>query len=106
MEPVPAAAPSFLMHTTGTTGRPNGCMHSTGGHLAYVAGTPPGPRVRRCPGPLRYLPAVRRAGRRRKPPRLRRLVRRPPVISVTSTGIWTASGDRTGAQAGLARAPA
>jgi len=33
MEPVPAAAPSFLMHATGTTGRPNGCMHSTGGHL-------------------------------------------------------------------------
>jgi acetyl-CoA synthetase len=29
----------FLMYTSGTTGRPKGCQHSTGGYLAYVAGT-------------------------------------------------------------------
>ncbi len=27
------------MYTSGTTGRPKGCQHSTGGYLAYVAGT-------------------------------------------------------------------
>ena len=31
--------PLFLMYTSGTTGRPKGCVHSTGGYLAYVAGT-------------------------------------------------------------------
>ncbi len=38
-EPMPAEAPLFLMYTSGTTGKPKGCQHSTGGYLAYVAGT-------------------------------------------------------------------
>jgi acetyl-CoA synthetase len=37
--PMPAEAPLFLMYTSGTTGSPKGCQHSTGGYLAYVAGT-------------------------------------------------------------------
>src|SRR6202023_3241399 len=39
VEPVsmPAEAPLFLMYTSGTTGRPKGCQHSTGGYLAYAA---------------------------------------------------------------------
>ncbi|MCA9997039.1 MAG: AMP-binding protein, partial [Anaerolineales bacterium] len=36
---LPAEAPLFLMYTSGTTGRPKGCQHSTGGYLAYAAGT-------------------------------------------------------------------
>ena len=32
-------APLFLMYTSGTTGKPKGCQHRTGGYLAYVAGT-------------------------------------------------------------------
>ncbi len=37
--PVAAEAPLFLMYTSGTTGKPKGCQHSTGGYLAYAAGT-------------------------------------------------------------------
>ncbi|HSO62963.1 MAG TPA: acetate--CoA ligase [Desulfobacterales bacterium] len=38
-EKMEAEAPLFLMYTSGTTGKPKGCQHSTGGYLAYVAGT-------------------------------------------------------------------
>jgi len=34
-----ADAPLFLMYTSGTTGRPKGVQHSTGGYLAYAAWT-------------------------------------------------------------------
>jgi acetyl-CoA synthetase len=36
---MPAEAPLFLMYTSGSTGKPKGAQHSTGGYLAYVAGT-------------------------------------------------------------------
>jgi acetyl-CoA synthetase len=36
---MPAEAPLFLMYTSGTTGKPKGCQHSTGGYMSYVAGT-------------------------------------------------------------------
>jgi acetyl-CoA synthetase len=41
VEPVsmPAEAPLFLMYSSGTTGKPKGAEHSTGGYLSYVAGT-------------------------------------------------------------------
>ena len=41
IEPVQMLAedPLFLMYTSGTTGKPKGCQHSTGGYLAYAAGT-------------------------------------------------------------------
>ncbi len=41
VDPVPmdAEAPLFLMYSSGTTGKPKGCQHRTGGYLAYVTGT-------------------------------------------------------------------
>jgi acetyl-CoA synthetase len=34
-----STAPLFLMYTSGTTAKPKGCQHSTGGYLSYVTGT-------------------------------------------------------------------
>jgi len=38
-ESLPSESPLFLMYTSGTTARPKGCQHSTGGYMSYVAGT-------------------------------------------------------------------
>ena len=36
---LPSDHPLFLMYTSGTTAKPKGAQHSTGGYLAYVTGT-------------------------------------------------------------------
>jgi acetyl-CoA synthetase len=41
-EPVEGTHPSFILYTSGTTGKPKGCTHSTGGYMAWAQYTQKG----------------------------------------------------------------